>query len=118
MKHVRPSGRERREKSNLVSPRGTSVLQSLLTELAFVLLPRGMTPKSFGELARSAFVQVAADAAKRRNGRINHSRVAAQTGSRRSDGRRLVSRDVLDSVHLDPTPVGRGIAGCGMAINF
>ena len=111
MKHVRPSGREHREKSNLVSPRGTSVLQSLLTELAFVLLPRGMTPKSFGELARSAFVQVAADAAKRRNGRINHSRVAAQTGLSRSDVRRLLSRDVLDSVHVDQTPVGRVIAG-------
>jgi hypothetical protein len=111
MKHVRPSGRERREKSNLVSPRGASVLQSLLTELAFVLLPRGMTPKSFGELARSAFVQVAADGAKRRNGRINHSRVAAQTGISRSDVRRLLSRDVFDSVRADQTPVARVITG-------
>jgi Family of unknown function (DUF6502) len=87
------------------------VLQRLLTELAFVLLPRGMTPKRFGELARSAFVQVAANASKRQNGRVNHSRVAAQTGLSRSDVRRLLSRSVIDSVHPDQTPVARVITG-------
>jgi hypothetical protein len=111
MKHARPPSRERREESNLASPRGASVLQRLLTELAFVLLPRGMTPKRFGELARSAFVQVAANASKRQNGRVNHSRVAAQTGLSRSDVRRLLSRSVIDSVRADQTPVARVITG-------
>jgi hypothetical protein len=111
MKHARPPRRERREESNLASLRGASVLQRLLTELAFVLLPRGMTPKRFGELARSAFVQVAANASKRQNGRVNHSRVAAQTGLSRSDVRRLLSRSVIDSVRADQTPVARVITG-------
>jgi Family of unknown function (DUF6502) len=111
MKHARPPSRERREESNLASVRGASVLQRLLTELAFVLLPRGMTPKRFGELARSAFVQVAADASKRQNGRVNHSRVAAQTGLSRSDVKRLLSRSVIDSVRADQTPVARVITG-------
>jgi hypothetical protein len=74
--------------------RGTSNLQELLRELAFVLLPRGMTPKTFGELSRSAFVQAAADRSKLRNGRINHSRVAAQTGLTRADVKRLLNRDM------------------------
>jgi hypothetical protein len=111
MKHARPPSRERREESNLASLRGASVLQRLLTELAFVLLPRGMTPKRFGELARSAFVQVAANASKRQNGRVNHSRVAAQTGLSRSDVKRLLSRSVIDSVRADQTPVARVITG-------
>lgn len=111
MKHARPPSRERREESSLASLRGASVLQRLLTELAFVLLPRGMTPKRFGELARSAFVQVAADASKRQNGRVNHSRVAAQTGLSRSDVKRLLSRSVVDSVRADQTPVARVITG-------
>jgi hypothetical protein len=111
MKHARPPRRERREESNLASVRGASVLQRLLTELAFVLLPRGMTPKRFGELARSAFVQVAANASKRQNGRVNHSRVAAQTGLSRSDVKRLLSRSVIDSVRADQTPVARVITG-------
>ena len=111
MKHARPPSRERREESNLASVRGASVLQRLLTELAFVLLPRGMTPKRFGELARSAFVQVAANASKRQNGRVNHSRVAAQTGLSRSDVKRLLSRSVIDSVRADQTPVARVITG-------
>ena len=76
----------------LLQPRGTFSLQELLRELAFVLLGRGMTPKSFGELSRSAFVQAAADHSKLRNGRVNHSRVAAQTGLTRADVKRLLSR--------------------------
>lgn len=111
MTHVQPAGRERREKSNLVSLRGASVLQRLLTELAFVLLPRGMTPKRFAELARCAFVQVAADVSKRQNGRVNHSRVAAQTGLSRSDVKRLLSANVLGSVPAYQTPVTRVIVG-------
>jgi len=76
----------------LLQPRGTFSLQELLRELAFVLLARGMTPKSFGELSRSAFAQAAADQSKLKNGRVNHSRVAAQTGLTRADVKRLLSR--------------------------
>jgi hypothetical protein len=88
---------QRRGKRATASPffapmRGASSLQNLLQELAFVLLARGMTPKSFGELSRSAFVHAAAARSKLRNGRVNHSRVAAQTGLTRADVRRLLNR--------------------------
>ena len=103
--------RHRCEISSPVSVRGASVLQELLTELAFVLLPRGMTPKRFSELARSAFVQAAANMSKLRNGKVNHSRVAAQTGLSRADVKRLLTRNMFDSVRPDQTPVRRVISG-------
>ena len=103
--------RRRSVKSSLVSVRGASVLQELLTELAFVLLPRGMTPRRFSELARSAFVQAAADMSKLRNGKVNHSRVAAQTGLSRADVKRLLTRNMFDSVRPDQTPIRRVING-------
>src|SRR5258707_10129732 len=103
--------RYRSKKSSPVSVRGASVLQELLTELAFVLLPRGMTPKRFSELARSAFVQAAADMSKLRNGKVNHSRVAAQTGLSRADVKRLLRSNVFDSARSDQTPVRRVISG-------
>lgn len=94
------------------SRRGTSNLQELLRELAFVLLPRGMTPKTFGELSRSAFVQAAADRSRLRNGRINHSRVAAQTGLTRADVKRLLNRDVsAEPFASAETPVEKVING-------
>ena len=95
-----------------LQPRGAFSLQALLRELAFVLLAHGMTPRSFGELSRSAFVQAAADHSKLRNGRVNHSRVAAQTGLTRADVKRLLSRDLRD-VPLAPgqTAVERVIDG-------
>jgi hypothetical protein len=77
--------------------RGAAVLQNLLTELALVLLPRGMTPKWFGELARSAFVQAAADISRLRNGRVNQSRVAALTGLTRADVKRLLQQKTFES---------------------
>ena len=77
--------------------RGAAVLQHLLTELALVLLPRGMTPKWFNELARSAFVQAAADISKLRNGRVNQSRVAALTGLTRADVKRLLQQKPIES---------------------
>jgi hypothetical protein len=80
-----------------VTLQGAAVLQSLLSELALVLLPRGMTPKRFSELARCAFVQAAADIARMRNGRVNHSRVAALTGLTRADVKRLLNRNGFES---------------------
>ena len=102
----------RRAKQPPLAPsmRGTSNLQELLRELAFVLLPRGMTPKTFGELSRSAFVQAAADRSRLRNGRINHSRVAAQTGLTRADVKRLLNRDMsAESFASRETPVEKVI---------
>jgi hypothetical protein len=105
---------QRRAKQPPLAPsmRGTSNLQELLRELAFALLPRGMTPKTFGELSRSAFVQAAADRSRLRNGRINHSRVAAQTGLTRADVKRLLNRDMsAESLASPETPVEKVING-------
>jgi hypothetical protein len=90
---------------------GAAVLQSLLSELASILLPRGMTPKRFSELARYAFVQAAADTTKLRNGRVNHSRVAAQTGLTRADVKRLLSRNGFEPSKGGKTAVERVIHG-------
>src|SRR6266853_1957057 len=106
-----PRTRDRSANSSLVSVRGASVLQELLTELAFVLLPRGLTPKRFSEFARAAFVRAAADMSKLRNGKINHSRVAAQTGLSRADVKRLLTRNMFDSVRPDQTPIRKVIRG-------
>jgi len=71
-----------------------------------------MTPKTFGELSRSAFVQAAADRSRLRNGRINHSRVAAQTGLTRADVKRLLNRDTSAEPFASPeTPVEKVING-------
>ena len=91
--------------------RSTAVLQDLLTELALVLLPRGMTPRRFCELARSAFVQAAAGISKLQNGRVNHSRVAAQTGLTRADVKRLLKLNVVALDARGHTAVERVIDG-------
>jgi Family of unknown function (DUF6502) len=86
-------------------------LQELLIELAFVLLPRGMTPNRFGELARSAFVCAAADMSRLRNGRVNQSRVAAQTGLTRANVKRLLKDNVSDAAPHGQTALERVIDG-------
>jgi hypothetical protein len=96
---------------NSRTTRGTAALQDLLTELAVVLLPRGMTPKRFGQLARSAFVQAAAGISKLQNGRVNYSRVAAQTGLTRADVTRLLRHKVVDAEARGQTAVERVIGG-------
>lgn len=88
--------RRRLAKLSPATIRGAAALQDLITELALVLLPRGMTPKQFGDLARSAFVHAAADISKLRNGKVNHSRVAAQTGLSRADVRRLLKHNEFE----------------------
>lgn len=98
--------------SSSLSRRGASNLHELLRELALVLLPRGMTPKTFGELSRVAFVQAAAERSRLRNGRINHSRVAAQTGLTRADVKRLLTRGFSTQLLISrQTPVERVIEG-------
>jgi Family of unknown function (DUF6502) len=90
---------------------GTFLLQELLTELAFVLLPRGITPRRFNELARYAFVRAATKMSRFRNGRVNYSRVAAQTGLSRADVKRLLASDVLDTSRSAHAPTERVIDG-------
>ena len=67
-------------------------LQHLLGELALALLPRGITPNSFSLLARAAFVRAAAGKARLKNGKVNHSKVAAITGLPRKEIRRILNR--------------------------
>jgi len=86
-------------------------VRQLLAELARALLPRGMTPKTFGEMAKYAFVEAAAEISTFGNGRINHSRVAAQTGLSRADVRRLLGKTSLDSNPIGNAPVERVING-------
>jgi hypothetical protein len=91
--------------------RGAAALQDLLTELAVTLLPRGMTPRRFAELARSAFVQAAADISRLRNGKVNHSRVAAQTGLSRADVKRLLRQNAFELARRGQTAIERVIDG-------
>lgn len=88
------------------------MLRDLLQELAFVLLAHGITPKNFGDLSRVAFVNAAATHSRLRNGRVNQSRVAAQTGLSRADVKRLLLRkDAQIGIPSRRTPVESVIAG-------
>jgi hypothetical protein len=70
------------------------ILQTLLVELAALLVPRGVTPTRFNELAKRAFVHAAAEMSKFRNGKVNQSRVAVLTGLRRAEVRELLGAAV------------------------
>ena len=76
-----------------------------------MLLPRGITPRRFNELARYAFVRAATKRSRFRNGRVNYSRVAAQTGLSRADVKRLLASDVLDAFRSAHAPTERVING-------
>jgi len=69
---------------------GSADLQQLLFELALVLLPCGVTPTRFSRLAREAFIRAAAGQARLRNGKLNHSKIAALTGLPRKEIRRIL----------------------------
>jgi len=75
----------------LNAARGQLLLQGLLRELAIALVPRGVTPKQFSELAAYAFADAAATVSQLRNGRVNQSRVAVLTGLRRAEVRKLLA---------------------------
>jgi hypothetical protein len=104
---IRPNPKRTPSKS---SHQGFVALQELLREFASALLPRGMTPKLFGELARSAFVDAAAEKSRLQNGRVNHSRVAAQTGLSRADVKRLLHLPAPERIS-DQSPVQRVLNG-------
>jgi hypothetical protein len=106
-----PLRRRRSAQVGFRTTRGTAVLQDVLTELALTLLPRGMTPGRFSEMASTAFVRAAADICRLRNGRVNHSRVAAQTGLTRADVRRLLKQTAFESARRGPSPLERVIDG-------
>jgi hypothetical protein len=92
---------------------GKGELQQLLVELAAALLPHGVTPSGFSRLAREAFVEAAADRSRLRNGRINHSKVAAITGLPRRQISRILNRQAV-GVALDRkarTPTERVVQG-------
>jgi len=94
------------------SRRDMASLQELLRELAFVLLSRGITPRAFSQLSRTAFVQAAAQWSKLQNGRVNYSRIAAQTGLPRAAVRQLLSSEADgDTFSPQHTAVERVING-------
>lgn len=88
-------------------------LEQLLTELAFVLLPRGITPERFSKLAHEAFIRAAAERSLLRNGRINRSKVAALTGLSRREIKRVLDLDTtsLEPDHSARTPSERVVQG-------
>lgn len=84
--HTRRQGRPRLTESAHAN------LQDLLNELALALLPRGISPNRFSNLARDAFVRAAAQNSRLRNGKVNHSKVAALTGLPRKAIRRILNQ--------------------------
>jgi hypothetical protein len=103
--------RRQLRRPNAIVLRGATGLEHLLTELAYLLLPHGMTPRRFSDLARSAFVQAAADISRLHNGRVNHSRVAAQTGLTRADVRRLLDPADSDTAQRGQTALEKVMDG-------
>lgn len=85
----------------------------LLFELALALLPRGVTPSSFSKLAREAFIRAAAGHARLRNGKVNHSKVAALTGLPRREIKRILdnSPSRLEQDHTTRMPSERVVRG-------
>ena len=82
--HIRRQGRLR------LTEGAHADLRYLLDELAIALLPRGITPNRFSSLARDAFVRAAARNSRLRNGKVNHSKVAALTGIPRKEIKRIL----------------------------
>lgn len=68
-----------------------SAVQALLEGLAPLLLRSRLTPAVVEEIARLAFVRVAAGNSRMQSGRVNHSRVATLTGLSRVEVRRLLA---------------------------
>jgi hypothetical protein len=90
-----------------------AAVRDLLTALAPLLVPAGVTPKRFNEIARRVFVDFAASLATRRTGKTNHARVAALTGLGRGEIRRLLSeREPSHAVDASlAAPIQRVLAG-------
>jgi hypothetical protein len=78
-----------------------------------VLLPCGVTPTSFSKRAREAFIRAAAGQARLRNGKLNHSKIAALTGLPRKEIRRILKhpRDCLEPDSIIRSPSERVVRG-------
>lgn len=102
-----------RDHRQRLSASGKEDLQQLLVELASALLPHSITPNTFSRLAREAFVKVAADHSRLRNGRTNHSKIAALTGLPRREISRILNRRPagFESSHKTRTPTERVVQG-------
>lgn len=85
----------------------------LLRALAILLVPAGLTPRRFGELAKRAFVEFAASAARLRNGKINHSKVAVLTGLSRTEVKRLLATEEIERADrtASSAPIDKVIIG-------
>lgn len=97
----RGSSYKRRKDRTRLTESACPDLRDLLDELALALLPRGITPNSFSRLAREAFIRAAAGHARLRNGKVNHSKIAALTGLTRKEIKRVLSRP---SIAFEPDP--------------
>ena len=93
-----PRRRDRRSKQ---ADSRNEDLRQLLFELALALLPLGITPSSFSKLAREAFIRAAAGHARLRNGKVNHSKVAALTGLPRKNIRRILNHPSVSGLESD-----------------
>jgi hypothetical protein len=95
------------------SERGHLILKSLLLELASILLPRGVTPAQFNDLANQSFIEAAAKMSRFRNGRVNQSRVSVLTGLRRAEVKKFLLRasSPMQSNARHRSPVETVIAG-------
>lgn len=68
----------------------SAMLDRFMTELASILLSRGITFAEFGELAKRSFIKAAGRRSTLRNGRINQSKISVLTGLRRGEVRRFL----------------------------
>jgi hypothetical protein len=91
---ARDSSRRPHEPVNRFDAQLAVMLQRLLLGLAQQLIPAGLTPSYFGDLATQAFVQAGAQISKCRNGRVNSSRVAVLTSLRRAEVKRLLNESL------------------------
>lgn len=90
-------------------------LEQLLDELAYILLPQGITPEEFSALAREAFIRAATERSRLRNGRVNRSKIAALTGLSRREIKRILDVDraerSLEHNRSSRTPSERVVQG-------
>jgi hypothetical protein len=91
--------------------RCASELEKFFTELSGVLLAQGMTSNEFADLVNYSLVRAAADRSKLRNGRVNYSRVAAQTGLSRAAVRQLLSGEYPKPGLIEQAPLMRVVRG-------
>lgn len=71
-------------------------LLPVLTALATSVLAAGVSSAEFARIARQAFVRAATERCRFRNGKINHSLVAAMTGLSRVEVRRILTGTSAD----------------------